>query len=237
MLLSATAAQSQCTSAGQASKSPEAGTWTAVVAGGSSSIAALVSSINSANTAFLTQSSAFIGSPPNPQPDDQGGGVWARSVGGHFDSAATTSATNIYLNKPLPGSITCDTRTREDFAGIQTGADVARLNVNGWSLHAGLTTGYLGSDTHDVTQGLNPPPSFRNNLQIPFVGLYGAASYGGFLFDGQVRGDFYQNEVSDQNYGLVDQRFGARGFSVNGNVAYRQNLANQWFIEPSAGII
>jgi hypothetical protein len=28
----------------------------------------------------------------------------------------------------------------------------------------------------------------------------------------------------------------ARGFSVSGNAAYRQNLANQWFIEPSAGI-
>jgi opacity protein-like surface antigen len=237
MLLSATAAQAQCTSAGKISMSPEVGRWTAAVAGGSASVAALISSINSANTAFLTQSSAFIGSPPNPQPDDQGGGVWVRSVGGHLDSATATTASNVYLNGSLPGNITCNTRTREDFAGIQAGTDVARLNVSGWNLHAGLTTGYLGSDTHDTTQGLNPSPSFRNSLQIPFAGLYGAASYGGFLFDGQVRGDFYQNEVSDQNRGLTDQRFGARGFSMNGNVAYRQNLANQWFIEPSAGII
>jgi opacity protein-like surface antigen len=237
-LLSASAAQAQCTSSGAASMSPEIGPWSRAVAGGSASVAALISSINSVNTAFLTQSSAFIGSPPNPRPDQQGGGVWARGVGGHLDSSTTTTAGMIYLNGPLPGNVTCNTRTREDFAGVQVGADIARLNVNGWNLHAGLTTGYLGSNAQDATpQGLNPPPSFRNSLQIPFFGVYGAASYGGWLFDGQVRGDFYQNDVSDDNHGLSGQRFDARGFSVNGNVAYRQNLGNQWFVEPSAGLI
>jgi opacity protein-like surface antigen len=237
-LLSVAAAQAQCTSSGAVSTSPEIGPWSAAVAGGSASVAALVSSINSVNTAFLTQSSAFIGSPPNPQPDQQGGGVWARSVGGHVDSSTATTAGSIYLNGPLPGNITCNTRTREDFAGVQTGSDIARLNVNGWNLHAGLTMGNLGSSAQDATpQGLNPPPSFRNSLQIPFFGIYGAASYGGWLFDGQMRGDFYQNDVSDDNHGLSGQHFDARGFSVNGNVAYRQNLGNQWFVEPSAGLI
>jgi outer membrane autotransporter protein len=207
------------------------------VANVSASVGALVTSINSVNTAFLTQSSAFIGSPANPQPDQEGGGVWARGVGGHLSASTTATAGNISFGGALPGNITCNTRTLEDFAGVQIGTDFARLNVNGWNLHAGSTIGYLGSKTHDATPGLDPPTTFRDSLQIPFVGAYGAASYGGFLVDGQVRGDFFQNEVSDDNHGLSGQRFDAHGISITGNVAYNQKLGNQWFIEPSAGII
>ncbi len=238
MLFCAPVAHAQCVAAGPAASAPGMAPWTGAIASGSASVAALVSSINSVNTAFLAQSSAFIGSPPNPQPDQQGGGVWTRSVGGHIDFGTNTTASNINLNGPLPGGVTCNTRSREDFIGVQFGADVARLNVNGWNLHAGLTTGFLGSATQDTTpQGPNPPGSFANILQVPFVGLYGAASYGGFLVDAQVRGDFYQNNVSDNGHGLYEQRSGARGLSVSGNVAYQHNLGNQWFIEPSAGLI
>jgi len=241
MLFSASAAQAQCTSAGLNGLSTTAPVVAQAagmaVANVSASVGALVTSINSANTAFLTQSSAFIGSPANPQPDQQGGGVWARGVGGHLSASTTATAGNISFGTPQQGSITCNTRTLEDFAGVQVGTDFARLNVNGWNLHAGSTIGYLGAKTHDATPGLDPPASFRDSLQIPFVGTYVAASYGGFLIDGQVRGDFFQNEVSDDNHGLAGQRFDARGISVTGNVAYNQNLGNQWFIEPSAGII
>jgi len=210
------------------------------VAGVSASAGALVSSIYSANTAFLNQSNAFIGSPDNPQPDRQGGGVWARGVGGHLSAGTTATAGNISFGGPLPGNITCNTRTLEDFAGVQLGADIARLNVNGWNLHAGSTIGYLGSKAQDATSatpGLNPAPSFRDSLQIPFVGVYGAASYRGFLVDGQVRGNFFQNEVSDDDHGLSGQNFDARGISLSGNVAYNQKLSNYWFVEPSAGIV
>jgi opacity protein-like surface antigen len=207
------------------------------VANVSGSVGALVTSINSVNTAFLTQSSAFIGSPPNPQPDQQGGGVWARAVGGHVSASTTATAGNISFGAPLSGSITCNTRTVEDFAGVQIGTDFARLNVNGWNLHAGSEVGYMGSKAHDATPDLNPPASFHDSLQIPFAGIYGAASYGGFLVDGQVREDFFQNEVSDDNHGLSGQRFDARGISLTGNVAYNQKLGNNWFVEPSAGII
>jgi opacity protein-like surface antigen len=235
---SAPAARAQCAATGQVASSPELVPWSSATAGGSASVATIISSINSVNTAFLTQSSAFIGSPPTPQPDQPGGGVWARGVGGHVNYDTTTIAGNINLNGALGGNIACSTRTREDFAGVQVGADVARLNVDGWNLHAGLTSGYLGSSNQDATPpGLNPTASFRNGLQIPFIGVYGAASYGGFLFDGQVRGDFYQNDATDGFQGLAGQRFGARGFSMTGNVAWRQDLGRQWFFEPSAGLV
>src|SRR5207253_9475671 len=52
-----------------------------------------------------------------------------------------------------------------------------------------------------------------------------------------VRGDFYQNEVSDNNHGMSGQHFDARGISLIGNVGYNHNFGNNWFIEPSAGIV
>ena len=194
VLFSASGAQAQCTPVGvnitgvpPAVGDVVAQTAVMAVANVSASVGALVTSINSVNTAFLTQSSAFIGSPANPQPDQQGGGVWARGVGGHLSASTAATAGNISFGGPVSGNINCSTRTLEDFAGVQIGTDFARLNVNGWNLHAGSTIGYLGSKTKDATPGLDPPASFRDSLQIPFVGIYGAASYGGLLIDGQVR--------------------------------------------------
>ena len=55
----------------------------------------LGSTIAAANTAFLLQSTAFIGSPPSPAPGQQGGGVWVRGVDGNVNikSTSTGSAT------------------------------------------------------------------------------------------------------------------------------------------------
>jgi outer membrane autotransporter protein len=241
VLLSGSAAQAQCTAVGLnglgATAPVVAQAAGMAVANVSASVGSLVTSINSVNTAFLAQSTAFIGSPANPEPSQEGGGVWARGVGGHLSADTTATAGNISFGTPQQGSIACNTHTLEEFAGVQIGTDFARLNVSGWNLHVGLTVGYLASKTHDATAGLDPPASFRDSLQIPFVGFYGAASYGGFLADAQIRGDFFQNEVSDDNHGLSGQRFNARGISLTGNVAYNQNLGSQWFVEPSAGII
>ena len=71
----------------------------AAVAGVSASVGSLVSSIHTANTGFLTQSSAFIGSPADPQPDQQGGGVWARGIGGHMTSRSTSNGRQHHLRR------------------------------------------------------------------------------------------------------------------------------------------
>src|SRR5882757_11355680 len=163
VLFSGSVAQAQCTSTGlnglNATAPVVAQAAGMAVANVSASVGALIASINSVNTAFLTQSSAFIGSPFNPQPEQQGGGVWTRGVGGHLSANTTAVAGNISFGTPQQGSITCNTRTLEDFAGVQIGTDFARLNVNGWNLHLGSTVGYLGSRTHDATPGLDPPAS------------------------------------------------------------------------------
>src|SRR5262249_51551649 len=238
-LLSTSAAQAQCTAPGFVPP-PGFPTGPAVtaVAGVSAYVGSLAASIHAANTAFLSQSTAFVASPPNPQPDQQAGGVWARGVGGHLTFGTTATAGNINFGGAAPGNVVCNTRTVGDFGGVQIGTDLARLNVDGWNLHAGSTVGYLGSRTRDATpSGLNPPASFHDSLQIPFAGIYFAASKGGFLFDAQLRGNVFQNEVSDANHGMSGQHFDARGISLTANAAYNYNLGNGWFVEPSAGII
>src|SRR5215207_2152228 len=49
----------------------------------SAASAAISAAIGNVSTAFLTQQgSAFVSAPADPAPDQPGGGVWARGVGG-----------------------------------------------------------------------------------------------------------------------------------------------------------
>jgi len=203
---------------------------------------ALVSAINTTNTAFLTQSTAFVSAPPNPQPNQEGGGVWARAIGGDITTKSTSTTSNVsVLGVAVPGNITCNNQTKLTFAGVQTGTDIARLNVGGWNLHVGGTVGYLGAKATDTSSAgpLNPlGGTFQNTLQVPFAGIYGAATKGGFFVDGQVRVDFFQNSLNDPiTSGIFNQKLDARGVSVTGNIGYNQSFQNNWFIEPSAGIV
>jgi len=103
--------------------------------------------------------------------------VWVRGVGGHLSGSTTQRRETSILGR-LNGGITCNTRTLED--SRRSGRHrVARLNLNGWICTLARTVGYMGSRTRDATPGLDPPASFRDSLQIPFVGFYAAASYGG----------------------------------------------------------
>lgn len=206
-----------------------------------SAVNALVSAINTANTAFLTQGTAFIGSPPNPAPGQEGGGVWVRGIGGDINSKSTTSTTNITLNgNPAAGPINCASSLNLKFTGVQAGTDVARLNINGWNFHVGATVGYLSAKATDTTApgALNPGGgTLTNSLDVPFAGVYAAATYGSFFVDGQIRWDYYQNRLNDPATGLFNQGLDARGVTLTANAGYNAQLGEGWFIEPSAGIV
>src|SRR6478752_2061806 len=119
---------------------------TLAISPGSAS-AAIAGAIGSVNSVFLTQQgSAFVSAPGNPAPDQPGGGVWARGVGGHANitSTSTSASTSTGAGVANAASTTCANSLHEDFAGVQVGADIARLNWNGWNVHLGTTAGYLG---------------------------------------------------------------------------------------------
>jgi outer membrane autotransporter protein len=210
---------------------------------GGGAVNALTSAINATNTAFLTQSTAFVSAPPNPRPNQEGGGVWARAIGGDNTIKSTSTTTNVVLNgAAAPGTITCNGQTDVKFAGVQLGTDIATLNYGGgWNLHVGSTVGYLGAKTTDTsTPGpLNPlGGTLTDKMQVPFIGLYAVATKGSFFMDGQLRTDFYQNSVNDPLVtGAFEQKLDARGLAFTGNIGYNFALQNNWFIEPSAGIV
>jgi opacity protein-like surface antigen len=220
--------------------------------GTGSSLTALTSTINTINTAFLTQSSAFVSAPGNPRPDQQGGGAWGRVLDGSVDTTSNSTATLIAPGIATTGLQTCHTITRQEYSGVQVGQDLSILNHagTGENWHWGVTAGYLAARTKDITPGgsftnpnfpllpfTTPPGSLVENSQIPFVGLYTAYTKGSFFADAQVRWDFVQNSLTDPNNGLFAQRLDARDFAVTGNVGYNIALRDKWFVEPSAGIV
>ncbi|MCP1999761.1 autotransporter outer membrane beta-barrel domain-containing protein [Nitrobacter winogradskyi] len=209
---------------------------------GGAAVNSLVSAINATNTVFLTQSTAFVSAPANAAPNQEGGGIWVRGIGGELTTRNTTTTSNVSVGGVAsPGQIDCNNSSRLSFSGVQLGTDIAQLNWNGWNVHLGTTVGYLGARSRDTSSAGSENPfggTFQNSLQVPFVGMYAAATHGGFFVDGQIRLDYYQNTLSDPNVsGVFNQKLDARGLSFAGNFGYHHQLPNNWFIEPSAGIV
>jgi opacity protein-like surface antigen len=211
---------------------------TAFGASVSSSVAATIANVS---TAFLAnQTSAFVSNPGGAGPNEQGGGVWARGVGGEV-TIKSQSGTAAALNVPAPfaafsvaGNVNCSSKQHETFAGVQVGTDVARLNLDGWNFNMGFTAGYLEARSREQN-GL--PPFFRTNFEVPFIGAYAVATKGGFFADLNVRGEFYNIELPNPGFNFFNQQYGAKGISLSTSMGYQWALANNWFIEPSVGFI
>ena len=208
-----------------------------VFSGGASAAGAIISSIEAANSVFLTQSTAFISAPPNPKPNSEGGGVWVRGVGGEVEFKGNSSI-NFNLGPGNSGSSDCPTKFRQDFGGFQLGQDIAKLNVMGWNLHVGQTAGYIGANGNNVGGGGASAVPFGTTTQIPFVGAYAAATNGGFFADALVRMNWFENSLNSPAINLNDQKLDAHGVSVSGSLGYHWDVPNStWFFEPSIGAI
>lgn len=247
MLAGATGAQAQCSS-----------TFTGVgnlifnslAAGGVSTVNSLVAATNTVNTAFLTQTTAFIGSSQSTTPDQVVGGAWTRAIAGEVDEKATGTSSGTgaisfgRLVAAGTSNSTCNTTTQVGYGGYQVGQDLAKINIggSGTNLYLGVTGGYLGANARDTTAGNDTPATGVNNhdfgstFQVPFVGVYGALVHGGFYVDGQVLANFYQMQLTTQSNGIFDQALNAHGLAVTGNIGYHHDLGNNWFVEPSAGV-
>ncbi len=201
-----------------------------------SGLNALTSEIGTINTAFLSNGSAFV-SAPDSAADQQGGGVWVRTIGGtvetqnssNFSGSVSISAPAPYRLpsvNPVPISLSCNTKVGQDFVGFQAGHDIAFLNNggSGANWHFGVLAGNVGSDAKSST----PDDTLKGNFEAPFAGLYTAFSKGNFFADAQARLDYVQGET-------LGERLDARGYSVTGNVGYLFNLNSKWTLEPSVG--
>jgi opacity protein-like surface antigen len=203
----------------------------AIPPGGAS--AAIAGAIGSVNSVFLTQQgSAFVSAPANPLPDQPGGGVWARAVGGQANTSSTSTSVGTTTGTTVAGTATttCANAQHDNFAGVQVGTDIARLNWSGWNVHLGTTAGYLGSKETDSN-------GFDNKIQVPFFGAYVVATKGRFFADLMVREDFFNISLNNTAFGFFSQPVGAHGYSISGSAGYNVDLGQGWFVEPSGGFI
>ncbi len=138
-----------------------------VPAGAASAVAG---SLGNISTAFLTQqTSAFVAGAQSTEPNQASGGVWVRTVGGEVEIKSRTSVHVVVTPQgggPVIGTAQgpCISRVKQDFVGVQAGFDLARLDVNGWNLHWGLTAGYLEAKGEDIPLGTFES-SFRGSLR------------------------------------------------------------------------
>ncbi len=194
---------------------------------------AIAGAIGSVNSVFLTQQgSAFVSAPANPTPDQPGGGVWARAVGGHANVTSTSTSTAVTTGVGVSNTAntSCANVQHEDFAGVQVGADIARLNWNGWNVHLGTTAGYLGSKENDNN-------GFSNKIQVPFFGTYMVATKDRFFADLMVREEYFNIALNNPGANYFSQPVGAHGYSISTSAGYNFDVGQGWFVEPSGGFV
>ena len=207
-------------------------------AGSVNAITSVVSTLSAINSTVEAQgSSPFVVATPTQAPDLQGGGVWARGVGGSFRVSAPTNGVSFdsiaTVNGTQSSAVGCQSSSvRQRFTGVQAGADVANLNLggSGGTLHIGLTSGYVqtSATTSDSLTNIG--------FQVPFFGGYASLTYGNFFADAQIRGNFFEGSITDVASNISGQKFNATGFTASANAGYHYNLPADWFIEPSIGI-
>ena len=213
----------------------------------SSVVNSIVTTLNTVHLGSLAQSTALVSSPPNAKADQQGAGTWSRVVGGYVDTEGSSSANITSRNVTVPatfqGTVNCDTKASQEFIATQFGFDLAKHNfAGGANFHLGLTGGYTDVTTKDKTptsvtpSGLTiPGGSYEADTQIPFAGVYAALYAGPITVDAQVRWDWIRSTLNDPVLGIFNQPHDVHSTAFLWNAAYRFDLANNWFVEPSIG--
>jgi hypothetical protein len=205
----------------------------AAICAGASAGSSISSAITTLDVAFLTQSTVFVSSPTNPRPDQMGGGVWIRGVGGEDRVKSSSNVTSVgNAGAILPGTLSVNSQERIGYGGVQGGLDIGRFNLggSGGSVIVGLTGGVL------TTRAVEQIGVGSTDFTVPFVGGYVAVIKDRFFADAQVRGNFYQANTSNSNVGLSNASFNGTGVTVAASAGYSIPIGT-FFIEPSGGII
>jgi hypothetical protein len=203
---------------------PPAPFQNALPLGVGSSVNALISTMNTVNTAFLSPSSSFVSARGDAQPGQLGGGVWGRTVAGSIDSKSTTTSTidtsqarrwdfdqgKIVGVDPIAGKGTCEGKLSETYFGYQFGFDLATLNIggSGANLHIGLTGGYFNSRTQDKTEERTYTREFPGPTSVSLT-----SPAGSFKSDSEVpflglyatftNGNFFADALVRQDFYLL----------------------------------
>ena len=187
-------------------------------------VAVVGPAIASINAGFFLNTDPVISAPPNPAANQWCGGPWVRTTAGRFDLKGVSSTTPAF-----GGSAAVETSTK--YAGYQVGADAGVCNINGGgaNAHIGVMGGQVFADGRD---SLNGDATIKFN--IPYFGLYGAVTAGGFSGVVTARREAYDMDVSSNVAHLNQTPLRGQGWAYTATLRYRIDLPQQWLIEPSA---
>ena len=191
----------------------------------SGSVAGAITAINSG---FFRDADAFLASPAGAGANQWCGGPFVRTSAGHIAQSATATTA------PAPGfSGAAGAKTNTGYAGYQVGADIGLCNINGGGVnaHVGVTGGQVFANGSDGNGGVT-----HLKFTIPYFGVYGAVTAGGFLAMLQVRHDAYDMNVTNSPAGLNAAPLHGRGTAIDGTLRYRFDLADHWKVEPSVAL-
>jgi fibronectin-binding autotransporter adhesin len=194
--------------------------------------------IGSVTTGFFQGTTAFLTQPSNPTPNQIDGGVWTRGATG-MNTESSVATTSLVPNPT-------DLQIKSHFSGYQVGSDLGMFNIqnSGWNLHAGITGGeYVASTSGSGFVASTPGSGFNagwSSYNVPFLGVYAAATGHGFFADAVYRHDFWQGEVFNQNAGLTNAPLsGGNGNSVTVeggyNYRFQNGILNGITVTPSVG--
>lgn len=219
-------ANAACSAPPGALSSPAPDWGPAAVCAGVSVGTSITTAITTLDTAFLTQTSAFIGAPSSPSVDQMGGGIWIRGVGG------TNTVNSVGTGNITSGLFTGDSRSRLNFGGVEAGVDIGRFNLgaSGADLYVGVIGGVVTADDKELTE------AGQYNFTVPFAGIYTALTWGGWFVDAQLRGDFYSIDATNAFVGLSNQTFHGDAVTISSSTGYKFDFGS-FFVEPSAGVI
>ncbi|WP_174512998.1 autotransporter domain-containing protein [Methylocella tundrae] len=184
--------------------------------------------VSALNTGFFQNASAFISEPPDPSRNQWNGGPWIRVADGQNDVSSLTSAQN------PTGTASAPAKVRANFNGFQTGVDLGVANVegSGWNTHLGVTAGQVNLRTNDLVT-----TNISSQVQVPFIGIYGAVTGHNFFADFQVREDFYEMNLYNPGAFLTGSNLAGTALAVNASAGYRFDLPSSWFVEPSVAFM
>jgi hypothetical protein len=124
----------------------------------------LLSTIDALATGFFLNASAIVSRPDNPEPNQIGGGPFARVT---FGGANTNLGSNAV---GFGQSTTSFTNGSTTYSGLQAGFDVGVYNINGsdWNVNLGFFGGVANAGTYsttdvtrrDTSSGVKQSPSF-----------------------------------------------------------------------------
>jgi hypothetical protein len=198
----------------------------------------LVSAIDALAIGFFQSASAIVSRPSDPQPNQIGGGPFARLIFGG-------TKTNLSSNGGGSGSASSFTNGSTTFSGFQAGFDVGVYNIDSsdWNINLGFFGGVANAGTFASTTSPDPiGGSLLNTTQlsvsVPFVALYTFISKASFSAEINVRRDFYNGTMSSftnaTNTFLVSPNtpLTGTGWSLNANISNRFNVKDWLYVEP-----